>query len=115
VLKVKAKNSTIRSIFLWQVAAGEAFIGLSRSGAEPEMSPRMQQRIARSKEQALAAFVSTKAEIDAMLPRLQALSADHFGYAPDDVTWDHVGTLEHYAEMLKRVTDSAFKEGECAE
>jgi hypothetical protein len=79
------------------------------------MSPRMQDRIARSKEQALAAFASKKAEIDAMLTRLQALSGDHFGYSPDEITWNHVGTLEHYAELLKRVTDSAFKEGEHAE
>jgi hypothetical protein len=47
------------------------------------MSPRMQYQIAGSKEQALAAFVSKKAEIDAMLARLQALSEDHFGYSPD--------------------------------
>ena len=78
------------------------------------MSPRMQNQIARSKEQALAAFVSKKAEIDAMLTRLQALSGDHFGYAPDEVTWAHVGTLEHYAELLKRITDLAFHEGEHA-
>jgi hypothetical protein len=78
------------------------------------MSPRMQDRIARSKEQALAAFVSKKAEIDAMLTPLQALSGDHFGYAPDEVTWAHVGTLEHYAELLKRVTDMAFNESEHA-
>jgi hypothetical protein len=49
-----------------------------------------------------------------MLTRLQALSDDHFGYAPEDVTWSHVGTLEHYAELLKRITDSAFNEGEHA-
>jgi hypothetical protein len=78
------------------------------------MSPRMQDRIARSKEQALAAFVSKKAEIDAMLTPLQALSGDHFGYAPDEVTWAHVGTLEHYAELLKRVMDMAFNESEHA-
>jgi hypothetical protein len=78
------------------------------------MSPRMQNQIARSKEQALAAFVSKKAEIDAMLTRVQALSDDHFGYAPDEVSWAHVGTLEHYAELLKRITDSAFREGEHA-
>ena len=65
------------------------------------MSPKMQKQIAKSREQALAAFVSRKAEIDMMLARLQALSDDHFGYAPDDVTWSHVGTLEHYAELLK--------------
>ena len=79
------------------------------------MSPRSQSQIAKSKSQALAAFVSKKAEIDAMLTRLQALSDDHFGYAPDDVTWSHAGTLEHYAELLKRITGSAFNEGEHAE
>ena len=78
------------------------------------MSTRINRRIARSSEDALAAFVSKKAEIEAMLTRLQALSDDHFGYAPDDVTWSHVGTLEHYAELLERITDSAFNEGEHA-
>ena len=78
------------------------------------MSPRMQNQITKSKQQALAAFVQRKAEIDAMLSRLQALSDDHFNYSPEEITWDHVGTLGYYAELLKRVTDSAFKEGEHA-
>ena len=78
------------------------------------MSTRIQRQIAGSDEDPLAAFVSKKAEIDAMLTRLQTLSADHFGYAPDDITWSHVGTLEHYAELLERITDSAFNEGENA-
>ena len=69
----------------------------------------------KSNEQALAAFVSRKAAIDTMLARLQALSDDHFGYAPDDINWGHVGTLGYYAELLKRVTDSAFEEGEHAQ
>ena len=47
--------------------------------------------------------------------RLQALSDDHFNYSPDEISWDHVGTLGYYAELLKRVTDSAFHEGEHAE
>jgi hypothetical protein len=80
-----------------------------------KMSPRVQKQIAKSREQALAAFVSKKAEIDAMLTRLQALSDDHFNYRPDEITWDHVGTLGYYAERLRRVADQAFKEGECAE
>jgi len=63
---------------------------------------------------ALAAFVARKAEIDTMLDRLAALSADHFDVSPDDVHWGHVGTLAHYAELLKRITDSAFNEGEHA-
>jgi hypothetical protein len=78
------------------------------------MNPRIHRLNARSSEQALAAFVSKKAEIDAMLVRLQALSGEHFGYEPDEVTWAHVGTLEHYAELLKRITDGVFKEGEHA-
>ena len=45
------------------------------------MSPRMQSQITKSNQQALAAFVSKKAEIDAMLTRLQALSDDHFNYS----------------------------------
>jgi hypothetical protein len=75
----------------------------------------MQNQITKSKKQTLAAFVSKKAEIDAMLARLQALSDDHFSYSPDEIDWGHVGTLGYYAELLKRVTDSAFKEGEHAE
>jgi hypothetical protein len=80
-----------------------------------KMSPKLQSQIAKSKEQALAAFVSKKAEIDEMLTRLQVLSDDHFNYSPDEIDWGHVGTLGYYAELLKRVTDSAFKEGEHAE
>jgi hypothetical protein len=91
-LEVKAKNSMTGSIFLSLSAPEEAFIGLSKSVAEPDMSPRMQNQIARAKEQALAAFVSKKAEIDAMLARLQALSADHFGYSPDE---DHLEPRRH--------------------
>jgi hypothetical protein len=80
-----------------------------------KMSHKLQNQIAKSREEALAAFVSKKGEIDTMLTRLQALSDDHFSYSPDEITWDHVGTLSYYAELLKRVTDSAFKEGEHAE
>jgi hypothetical protein len=78
------------------------------------MSARPRKLIISSHEDALAGFVSRKAEIDMMLARLRALSADHFGYGPDEVTWAHVGTLEHYADLLKRVTDMAFNEGEHA-
>jgi hypothetical protein len=78
------------------------------------MNPKLQNQAAKSKEQALAPFVSKKAEIDAMLTRIQALSDDHFGVAPDEVTWGDVGNLGHYAELLKRITDMAFNEGEHA-
>jgi hypothetical protein len=97
------------------IPPNEAFIGSPKLPMRsPKMSPRMQSQIAKSKEQALAAFVSKKAEIDEMLTRLQALSDDHFNYSPDEIDWGHVGTLGYYAELLKRVTDSAFNEGEHA-
>ncbi len=64
---------------------------------------------------ALDAYITRKAEIDTTLARLAALSDEHFNFAPDEVTWGDVGTLAHYAELLKRITDGAFKEGEHAE
>ena len=63
---------------------------------------------------ALDAFLATKFEIDAMLERLAALSADHFETHPDEINWGHVGTLNHYRAKLREITDSAFKEGEHA-
>ena len=68
----------------------------------------------RNRANALAAFIGKKAEIDEMLARLLALSDDHFNCAPDEAGWAMVGTLEHYASLLKRITDSAFGEGEHA-
>ncbi len=67
-----------------------------------------------NQEKALAAFVAKKAEIDAMLARLQSLSDDHFGADPETVGWGEVATLGHHAELLKQITDMAFEEGEHA-
>ena len=72
-------------------------------------------RRATDHSKALDAFLATKFEIDAMLERLAALSADHFETSPDEVNWGHVGTLNHYRDLLREITDSAFKEGEHAE
>ena len=81
----------------------------------PITTPRHElraEKARRNRDAALAAFVGRKAEIDVMLARLQALSDDHFNAHPDEVNWADVGTLEHYASLLKRITDSAFNEGE---
>jgi hypothetical protein len=90
----------------------------------PITTPRHElraEKARRNKEAALAAFIGKKAEIDAMLARLQALSDDHFNAHPDEVNWADVWAplarrhiLEHYASLLKRITDSAFGEGEHA-
>jgi hypothetical protein len=78
------------------------------------MIARTPNKTTKSNEDALASFVAKKAEIDTMLSRLQALSDEHFGVAPDEITWGHVGSLGHYAEKLRRITDMAFGEGEHA-
>jgi hypothetical protein len=74
----------------------------------------MMMRKPRDNSQAIAAFMAKKAQIDAMLIRLTDLSADHFDVSPDSLHWRHVGNLEYYAELLKRITDAAFQEGEHA-
>lgn len=68
-----------------------------------------------TRKTAIDAFLAKKAEIDAMLERLVALSADHFNVHPDAVNYGHVGDLEHVAARLKDITDSQFREGEYAE
>jgi hypothetical protein len=63
---------------------------------------------------ALGAFIASKTEIDTILARIAALSAEHFNRAPDDVTWADVGTLGGYLKGLREVSDAAFQEGEYA-
>jgi hypothetical protein len=72
-------------------------------------------RRATDNTKAIHAFIAAKTEIDAMLERLAALSADHFETNPDEINWGHVGTLNHYSAKLREITDMAFREGEHAE
>ena len=74
----------------------------------------MTTRRAGDNTKALDAFITTKFQIDAMLERLKTLSADDFETSPDEINWGHVGTLNHYASLLRQITDAAFKEGEHA-
>ena len=69
----------------------------------------------KTNDAALDAFIAAKTEIDAMLARLVAHSADHFGYSPEEVNWGHVGTLDHYRARLHEITGMAFCEGEHAD
>ena len=73
------------------------------------------EKAARNKEAARNAFMGKKAEIDEALARLASLSDEHFNAHPDEINWGHVGTLNHYAGLLRQITGSAFKEGEHAE
>ena len=71
-------------------------------------------RATTTNDKALNAFLAAKVDIDAMLERLKALSSDHFETNPDEIHWGDVGTLNHYASLLRQITDSAFSEGEHA-
>ena len=82
-----------------------------------QLTPRDQtttSRRATDNAKALDAFMTTKLQIDDMLARLSALSDDHFEAHPDEINWGDVGTLNHYASLLRQITDSAFNEGEHA-
>jgi hypothetical protein len=72
-------------------------------------------RRAQENTKALDAFIGKKAEIDAMLARLQALSDDHFNFAPEAVNWGSVGSISSVASDLQKITDFLFGEGEHAE
>jgi hypothetical protein len=54
---------------------------------------------------ALATFIVRKAEIDDLLARLQAASAEHFNANPDEVHWGHAGTLGQVAAQLKNIAE----------
>lgn len=68
----------------------------------------------KTNDAALDTFIAAKHDIEVMLARLAAHSADHFGCSPDEVNWGHVGTLDHYRARLREISDMAFLEGEHA-
>ena len=88
--------------------------GAMQSATRNTMEAAMTTRSTSDNAKAIDAFVSAKFEIDAMLDRLATLGADHFDTHPDAIDWGQVGTLNHYACLLRQITDSAFKEGEHA-
>jgi len=59
----------------------------------------------KTNDAALAAFMRGKAEVDALLVRITAASADHFGANPDQVTWGDAGSLGFVTERLKEITE----------
>ena len=71
-------------------------------------------RATATNDQALNAFLAAKLQIDGMLARIKTLSDDHFDTHPGEINWGDVGTLNHYASLLRQITDSAFSEGEHA-
>nr|WP_093162334.1 hypothetical protein [Aliiruegeria lutimaris] len=75
----------------------------------------MRTRRHQNNKDALNAFIATKAEIDEMVRRLQALSDEHFNTHPASVSWCDVDTLQSTAARLREVCDSVFREGDYAD
>jgi len=63
-------------------------------------------------EKALNAWMAKKAQIDAILNRLQAASADQFNADPEAINWADVGDISHVAGLLQAASDNLFQEGE---
>ncbi|MGE0417715.1 MAG: hypothetical protein AB7O80_12980 [Acetobacteraceae bacterium] len=59
----------------------------------------------RNNDAALAAFMTAKAEIDALLARIQEASGNHFGAMPDRVTWGDAGSLGFVTERLQAIAE----------
>jgi hypothetical protein len=86
---------------------------LQEENTQPRRSPMT--KAARNHEQALAAFVSTKANIDQMLGELQGMSDEHFFTSPDDVNWADVGNVTRIERRLCELMDMLKMEGEYAD
>jgi hypothetical protein len=69
-------------------------------------------RAARNQENSLAAFVTKKAEFDALLAELQQASAEHFGADPETVLWGEAAWLSDATAKLKDIADQHFRRGE---
>ena len=74
----------------------------------------MTDRIARNQERSLAAFITKKAEFDALLAELQQASEDHFGGDPETVLWGEAAWLSDATAKLKDIADQHFRRGEYA-
>src|SRR3954466_7679315 len=64
---------------------------------------------ARGNSQLLAGFIARKTEIATILARLTALSSDQFGYDPEIVDWNDIGTVadENPSGPRRKVTLTA--------
>lgn len=69
----------------------------------------------KSTKTAQQAYAEAQAKILAQLARLTSKATAGFHDKNEKVHWGHVGDLNHYVELLTRMTDAAFKEGEHAE
>ena len=71
-------------------------------------------RAPRNQENSLAAFLSKKAEFDALLAELAQASEEHFGSDPETFLWGEAAWLSDATANLKDIADQHFRGGEHA-
>lgn len=80
-------------------------------GAPAERTAIMSNRInyraeaARSRRESQEAFLARKAAVDAILARLTAASADHFGADAEGYLWGEAGSLSEVEKLLQQAAD----------
>ena len=65
-----------------------------------------------NQQRSLEAFLTKKAEFDALLAELQLASDDHFGADPEAVLWCETAWLTDATAKLKDIADQQARRGE---
>ncbi len=76
---------------------------------------KQEARATANQQRSLEAFMAAKAEFDALVAELQAMSADHFGADPEAVVWEHAEMLKDWNARLRDITDAYHRRGDYAE
>ena len=76
---------------------------------------KQEARAAANQQNSLEAFMAAKAEFDALVAELQAMSGDHFGADPEAVVWGHAEMLKDWNTRLRNITDAYHRRGEYAQ
>jgi hypothetical protein len=107
--------------------SNDARFGLAHAGASAngrrvttmEMTmtrtEKQEAREAANQQRSLEAFMAAKAEFDALVAELQAMSADHFGADPETAVWEHAEMLKDWNARLRDMTDAYHRRGEYAQ
>jgi hypothetical protein len=90
-------------------------IGPRQTETTMTWTEKQEARAAANQQRSLEAFMAAKAEFDALVGELQAMSADHFGADPEAVLWGHAAMLKDWNTRLRHITDAYHRRGEYAD
>jgi len=88
-----------KEVSVWGVSAALTAAynaGVAANGQPTTRSEKQAANLAATQN----AFIARKANIDALLIRLQDASESHFNASPDDLNWGNVGDLARIEELL---------------